>query len=73
MSVRARPPGGAAAPRDRRASTGALAMDDATLLAEVRAGNPAVADAFCLRVLPTVDRTVRRLLGRDDNDEGARR
>jgi RNA polymerase sigma-70 factor (ECF subfamily) len=43
-------------------------MDDETLLAEVRAGNPAVADAFCLRVLPTVDRTVRRLVGRDDSE-----
>jgi len=43
-------------------------VDDAKLIAEVRAGNPAVADLFCQRVLPVVDRTVRRLLGRDDND-----
>ncbi len=44
------------------------AMDDRTLLAEVRAGNPIVADAFCRRVWPQVDRTVQRLLGRDDNE-----
>jgi RNA polymerase sigma-70 factor, ECF subfamily len=43
-------------------------MDDAILLAKVRAGDRAVADAFCLRVLPAVDRTVRRLLGRDDGE-----
>lgn len=43
-------------------------MDDATLIAEVKAGNPAVANLFCQRVLPIVDRTVRRLLGRDDSE-----
>jgi len=44
------------------------AMDDRRLVAEVRAGNPIVADAFCRRVWPQVDRTVQRLLGRDDNE-----
>jgi len=44
------------------------AVDDATLVAEVKAGNPAVADAFCQRILPVVDRTVRRLLGRDESE-----
>src|SRR6476469_3514314 len=44
------------------------AVDDARLIAEVRAGNPAVAEQFCRRVLPIVDRTVRRLLGRDDSE-----
>lgn len=44
------------------------AVDDATLIAEVKAGNPAVAGLFCQRILPVVDRTVRRLLGRDDSD-----
>lgn len=44
------------------------AVDDAKLIAEVRAGNPAVAEQFCRRVLPIVDRTVRRLLGRDDSE-----
>jgi len=43
-------------------------VDDATLVAEVKAGNPAVADAFCRRILPVVDKTVRRLLGRDDSE-----
>lgn len=38
-------------------------MDDAVLLAEIRSANPAVSDAFCRRVWPQVDRTVRRLLG----------
>lgn len=44
------------------------AVDDAKLIADVRAGNPAVAEQFCRRVLPIVDRTVRRLLGRDDSE-----
>lgn len=43
-------------------------LSDAELLSEIRRGNPAVADAFCRRVLPTVDKTVRRLLGGDDGE-----
>jgi RNA polymerase sigma-70 factor (ECF subfamily) len=43
-------------------------MDDVSLITEVRAGNRAVANQFCMRVLPTVDRTVRRLLGRNDDE-----
>jgi RNA polymerase sigma-70 factor (ECF subfamily) len=43
-------------------------ISDDELIAEIRRGNPAMADAFCLRVLPTVDRTVRRLLGADDGE-----
>ena len=44
------------------------AMDDVTLVAAVRTGNPGVADTFCKRVWPQVDRTVRRLLGHDDSE-----
>lgn len=50
---------------DARPASG---MDDRTLVAEVRTGNPVVADAFCRRVWPQVDRTVQRLLGPDDNE-----
>ena len=46
----------------------ARALEDAVLVAQVRARDPLIAEAFCVRVLPTVDRTVRRLLGRDDAD-----
>ena len=42
--------------------------DDTVLLAEIRSGNHAVADAFCRRVWPQVDRTVRRLIGPDDHE-----
>lgn len=42
------------------------ATDDAALVAAVRVANPAVADAFCRRIWPQVDRTVRRLLGNND-------
>lgn len=42
--------------------------DDAALIADVIAGKPERAAAFCQRVWRPVDRTVRRLLGRDDND-----
>jgi RNA polymerase sigma factor (sigma-70 family) len=52
-------------PQDRGAA-GPRTFTDAELVAEIVAGNPAVADTFCMRVLPTVDRTIRRLLGRDD-------
>lgn len=52
---------------DRKKSPpGADAMDDAALVASVRASNPSVADAFCRRIWPQVDRTVRRLLGGND-------
>lgn len=56
-------------PGDRQKATVATgAMDDAALVAAVRAANPAVADAFCRRIWPQVDRTVRRLLGNRDED-----
>jgi RNA polymerase sigma-70 factor (ECF subfamily) len=42
--------------------------DDAALIAEVLAGNPEKAAAFCQRVWRPVDRTVRRLLGREDSE-----
>ena len=42
--------------------------DDGALIADVIAGNPDRAAAFCQRVSRPVDRTVRRLLGRDDSD-----
>jgi RNA polymerase sigma-70 factor (ECF subfamily) len=41
--------------------------DDA-LIADVVAGKPERAAAFCQRVWRTVDRTVRRLLGHDDSE-----
>jgi RNA polymerase sigma-70 factor, ECF subfamily len=43
-------------------------MDDDELIAQIRTGNPVVADLFCKRVWPQVDRTVRRLLGRNDGE-----
>ena len=52
----------------RNPGEAAVGMDDAVLLAEIRAGNPVVSDAFCRRVWPQVDRTVRRLLGPDDSE-----
>ena len=42
--------------------------DDATLIGQVLAGNPEQAAAFCQRVWRPVDRTVRRLLGREDSE-----
>ncbi len=54
--------------RDSGSSAVARTMDDASLIEEVRAGNRGVANLFCMRVLPTVDRTVRRLIGRDDSE-----
>jgi RNA polymerase sigma-70 factor (ECF subfamily) len=44
------------------------AVDDGALLAAVRAGDPQVASTLCERVLPQVDRTIHRLLGRNDVD-----
>jgi RNA polymerase sigma-70 factor (ECF subfamily) len=46
----------------------APAFDDLELLAAVRSGDSSSATAFHDRVRPQVDRTVRRLLGRLDND-----
>jgi RNA polymerase sigma-70 factor (ECF subfamily) len=43
-------------------------LDDAALLAAVRAGDSTAAAAFCRRIRPIADRTVRRLLGRLDED-----
>lgn len=60
--------GSGPAPRDGGPSTSPRTMDDVSLITEVRAGNRAVANQFCMRVLPTVDRTVRRLLGRNDDE-----
>jgi RNA polymerase sigma-70 factor (ECF subfamily) len=42
--------------------------EDSALIADVIAGNPERAGAFCQRVWLSVDRTVRRLLGSDDSD-----
>jgi RNA polymerase sigma-70 factor (ECF subfamily) len=55
-------------PRPDGAHPAAPSIEDQALIAEIRRGNPAMADAFCARVLPTVDRTVRRLLGVDDGE-----
>jgi len=50
------------------AATGGEPLDDAALIAAVRAGHPAVANAFCRRIWPVVDHTVRRLLGAHHTD-----
>jgi RNA polymerase sigma-70 factor (ECF subfamily) len=69
-------------PSARRSSTGVLrlvprdapkldllpATDDHTLVAAAKAGDPAVASAFCARVWPAVSRTTGRLLGSRDAD-----
>lgn len=44
-------------------------MDDTRLLAAIRAGDPRAATALYERSRPIVDRTVRRLLGRPDQDQ----
>jgi RNA polymerase sigma-70 factor (ECF subfamily) len=44
------------------------ALDDSELLAAMRAADPSAATAFYDRVLPQVNRTVARLLGRPDAD-----
>ena len=43
-------------------------IDEGALIAGARKGDPRMAAAFCQRVWPQVDRTVRRLLGRNDPD-----
>jgi RNA polymerase sigma-70 factor (ECF subfamily) len=43
-------------------------LDDRALVAAVKASDDAVASAFCERVWPSVDRTIRRLLGSCDAD-----
>ena len=46
------------------------ALDDSELLAAMKQGDPAAASALHDRVRPQVDRTIRRLLGRDvDHDD----
>ncbi len=44
------------------------ALDDSELLAAVRAGDPAAATSLHDRVRPTIDRTLRRLLGGQEAD-----
>ena len=44
-------------------------LDDTRLLAAIRAGDPKAATALYERSRPIVDRTVRRLLGRPDQDQ----
>jgi len=43
-------------------------LDDAEILAAMRAGDESAGAAFHDRVRPQVDRTIARLLGRNDND-----
>jgi RNA polymerase sigma-70 factor (ECF subfamily) len=53
---------GAAAPDARQA------LDDHTLVAAARAGDPGVASLLCDRLWPRIDRTIRRLVGAHDVD-----
>jgi RNA polymerase sigma-70 factor (ECF subfamily) len=53
---------------DGHTSDAARSLRDAELVDAIRTGNQACADAFCRRVWPQVDRTVRRLVGRDDSE-----
>lgn len=46
----------------------AVAADDRALVKAVVAGDEAVASTLCRRVWPSVDRTIRRLLGSKDAD-----
>jgi RNA polymerase sigma-70 factor (ECF subfamily) len=41
-------------------------LDDAAILAAVRAGDPSAATALHHRIRPTVDKTIQRLIGRAD-------
>jgi len=43
-------------------------LDDQALIAAAQAGDGGVASALCTRAWPQVDRTIRKLLGRRDND-----
>jgi RNA polymerase sigma-70 factor (ECF subfamily) len=45
-----------------------VAADDRALVAAVKQGDDTVASSFCARVWPAVDRTIRRLLGKNDAD-----
>ena len=55
--------------RGQRRAEQPPAPDDAELVAAIKTGNPLMADPFCRRVWPQVDRTIRRLLGHDDGDQ----
>jgi RNA polymerase sigma-70 factor (ECF subfamily) len=57
-------------PPAKGAATAAARLSDDELLAGLRRGDPAVAADFYWRVRPIVARTVRRLLGRLDQDGG---
>lgn len=46
----------------------ALAIDDSQLLTAARRGDPAAAGAFCLRLQPTVERTIARLIRQPHED-----
>jgi RNA polymerase sigma-70 factor (ECF subfamily) len=57
--------------REDAAGAGAtpVQLDDARLLAAIRAGEPSAATALYERSRPIVDKTIRRLLGRPDPDQ----
>jgi RNA polymerase sigma-70 factor, ECF subfamily len=57
-----RPEAGAEPPASRQA------LDDHTLVAAARAGDPGVASILCDRLWPRIDRTIRRLVGAHDVD-----
>ena len=56
-------------PDDGDGEDAAPRLDDTRLLAAIRAGDPHAATALYERSRPIVDRTVRRLLGRPDQDQ----
>jgi RNA polymerase sigma-70 factor (ECF subfamily) len=60
-------PGASVAPDAERDGDSSRDQDSA-LIADVVAGDPGKAAAFCQRVWRPVDRTVRRLLGPDDSE-----
>jgi RNA polymerase sigma-70 factor (ECF subfamily) len=47
-------------------STPKPSLDDAAILAAIRAGDPSAATALHHRIRPTVDKTIQRLIGRAD-------